>query len=235
MSESVWELTGSTNPGTAASIGPAADRANVYFVVDGYIAGEYLMESMIWGHTGGDAIRLIASFCDRSGATVPLKTSAVSTEVPTPISREPREALSLIQSALGLSITAVAAVLRVERPTIYSWLRSTATPNASNGQRIDSIVKLAEYWLSLSDGARLEGLRDEVLDGKSLFDLLKEEYLRTFTAESVMRELHRRSSDRLRRRSLRDIARDLEISSPDSTEFDVSTGRRIADEDVGDP
>jgi len=54
------------------------------------------------------------------------------------------EQLTLVQSFFGLGITQLAGVLRVQRPTIYSWLSDS--PDAlrgSNAKRLDLLFKLA--------------------------------------------------------------------------------------------
>jgi hypothetical protein len=201
------------------------------FFVEGFPLSNYPLKDWVLSHTGGDAVSLIAIACDRSGSIAPLKSQASPEVASRSRLREPQEALALIQSTFGLSITALAAVLRVERPTIYSWLRSTATPTLANSQRIERVANLAEHWLSLTVGQPLKDIRLEVLSGKSLLDLLLEEHLRTFSAETAMRELHKRlTGEPPPHPSLSEIARSRGISK-DSSEFDVVTGRRFSEQD----
>lgn len=229
MTESVWGLTGSTYFPNSAFQGPGdSDPTRVFVVYGGSPLGALPFGDWIVGHTCGDAAQLIVYACAGSGSTLRATRSPV-TAVPAPV-RDPAEALSAIQSTFGLSITALAGVLRVERPTVYAWLRATSSPTPTNRERLEKLADLADFWLSLSGGAPLEGLRTEVLSGRSLLELLSEEHLRTFAAESAMRELWKRNADRPRRRPLREIARSRGIAT-DSTEFDALTGRRLGYED----
>lgn len=231
MTDSRWDLTGSVSPGTAASDPKLGGYGDGFLVLRGSNLGANLLGDWIGWHTGGDAGRLIAIACSGSGSLGPLK----STEAPEiggqSLPRDPEEALTLIQSTFGLSITGLANVLRVERPTIYAWLRAQSTPTEPNRTRIERVANLAAYWLSRSGGAPLKELRAKVLNDKSLLDLLLEEHLRTFAAETAMREIGRRlTSGRERRPTLREIARSRGISK-DSVEYDALTGRRFTEED----
>jgi hypothetical protein len=226
----VWGLTGSAYPVQSIPEGQTVSDPSRVFVVYGVSPlGALPLGNWLLGHTCGDAARLMVIACDGSGSTLRATNSPVDT-VSAP-AREPAEALSALQSTFGLSITALASVLRVERPTIYSWLQATRIPTSANRERLEKLADLADHWLSLSGGAPLDGLRDEAISGKSLLELLCEEHLRTFAAESAMRELWKRAADRSERRpTLREIARSRGISK-DSTEFDALTGRRLGHED----
>lgn len=232
MTELARGLTGSAYPVTATPASPApANYPHRIFLLEEFPLSNYLLKNWVLSHTGGDAVSLIAIACDRSGSITPLKAQTSAEVASQSGVREPSETLALIQSTFRLSITALAAVLRVERPTIYSWLRSTATPTVANSQRIERVAGLAEHWLSLSGGQPLKDLRVEVLSGKSLLDLLLEEHLRTFSAETAMRKLHKSmTSEPPWRPSLSEIARSRGISK-DSSEFDAITGRRFSDQD----
>lgn len=236
MSNPTWAPTGSTYPLRTRDEGSGTQDAPVaiFIVGVGFIVGagrntEHPLEAWLDTHTGGDAARLIAIACDRSGSAV--RTTQLTAGISPPTPREAPEALAHIQSAFGLSVTALASVLRVERPTIYSWLRSTNVPTAANRQRIEQVANLADQWLALSGGSPPKDLRAEVLAGKSLLELLSEEHLRTFAAETAMRALWKRIGNAaVQRPSLREIALARGFSG-DSTEFDATTGRRFTDDD----
>lgn len=231
MSDAMRNFTGSLHR-SLAEPNDARDvaRTSPYAVYEAEVIGTRLLYTLVGEHTGGDAVRLIAIACDRSGSVSPVRPTKPLVELPGP-TRDPREALELIQSALGLSVTALATVMRVERPTIYAWLRASSTPTAANTARIERIAELAEYWLSISGGEAVNDLRAGVLDGKTLLELLSEEHLRTFATETAMRYLHKRSMDKPGQRpTLTEIARTHGISR-DATEFDALTGRRLSEED----
>lgn len=79
---------------------------------------------------------------------------------------------SILQE-LGLNISETARVLRVERPTIYSWLKD---PNANlrveNNERLRLVYELAVYWKGLGAG-KLQGRGAVSLpDGFTLLGLM---------------------------------------------------------------
>jgi len=60
--------------------------------------------------------------------------------------RSPAEQIIAIRSLLGLNVLELATILRVQRPTIYSWQSGTATPHYENGSRLRHIYELAQRW-----------------------------------------------------------------------------------------
>lgn len=81
-----------------------------------------------------------------------------------------------VQQALSLNVKELAAVLHVQRPTVYSWLRGErSNVRGSNRRRINEIAKVARAWTRMSDfpfGAAVRSELDE--SGRSLVDLLAE-------------------------------------------------------------
>jgi len=61
----------------------------------------------------------------------------------------PAADIALIRSALSLSIRELARVLRVERPTVYSWI-SGAQPRRDNAERLRILAELARQWSAVS-------------------------------------------------------------------------------------
>jgi hypothetical protein len=85
------------------------------------------------------------------------------------------EGLSVLQHYLSLNLSDLAAVLRVSRPTIYSWLRDESAPQAHNVSRMRQLFRVTRIWPGISRkpiGARL---RTPVAEGQSVFDLLCQE------------------------------------------------------------
>lgn len=60
----------------------------------------------------------------------------------------PRDQLSFIQAALGLSVSHLATVLKVERQTIYNWLQAEQPPalQARTRTRLAEIVDVSRKW-----------------------------------------------------------------------------------------
>jgi transcriptional regulator with XRE-family HTH domain len=74
-----------------------------------------------------------------------------------------------------MSITELARVIGVERPTIYAWMRAESEPHEANYRRLARVAALARKYGRFSPlGARV---RRPGADGTSLVDLLAEEPL----------------------------------------------------------
>jgi len=105
-------------------------------------------------------------------------TQEVTNEVPASKSKggpSVSDELAFIKAAFGMSISQLAAVLRVQRPTIYSWFDDESGPGtlrAANRKRLISLHKLAEKWNAISKRPLGSYLMFKVTDKKLLFDLL---------------------------------------------------------------
>lgn len=101
------------------------------------------------------------------------------------------EMLATIRAAFCLSISSLARVMRVQRPTIYSWMRHEVEPRSRSLQRLRAVWWLADLWLALAK----RPLRDEasipVVDDRSLMDLLSDEPLRGQVIEEHLRRFAR--------------------------------------------
>jgi len=63
---------------------------------------------------------------------------------------ETAEKLAFVQDQFSLNLSGVAAILRVSRPTVYSWLREDWDPQTHNLSRIERLYGLAQIWRRLS-------------------------------------------------------------------------------------
>ncbi len=98
-----------------------------------------------------------------------------------------RERLVAIRHYFGLSVSDLARILRVGRPTVYSWMREQSLPNRKHVERVESLASLAEAWRLASRHPIGPQLRSRVKGSKSLLEHMSEEELdeqamrRTFT------------------------------------------------------
>ena len=86
--------------------------------------------------------------------------------------------MASIRSAFGLTTKDLAAVLRVERQTIYAWIRGENDPSLDNSRRLRAIFSYAEEWNRLSKLPAKTALRVPL--GKNnvpLLDLLTQDHL----------------------------------------------------------
>ena len=83
-----------------------------------------------------------------------------------------QEKLAGIRRYLSMNITDMARVLRVGRPSIYSWLRDEARLRTAHWQRLEMIYKSAREWRKISDRPIGERLHRPLASGVTLLDLL---------------------------------------------------------------
>ncbi|QJR14205.1 hypothetical protein [Usitatibacter palustris] len=78
--------------------------------------------------------------------------------------------LGLIKAALGLTMSQLADVLQVGRPTVYSWMsdNASAEPREGNRTRIEEIYGCATKWLEKSQRPALGLGSNVVIDGRDI-------------------------------------------------------------------
>lgn len=91
--------------------------------------------------------------------------------------------LGFIRANLSLNITELAAVLKVERPTIYAWLRGDALPQQKNIERLALIYSYAEEWAKHALMPAGDLVRSKNKNGKSIVselsaDIIDERYVK---------------------------------------------------------
>lgn len=88
-----------------------------------------------------------------------------------------QEQLAAIQHYFALNIKELAEILRVSRPTVYSWLRTEQEPQLANLTRITELYELTRTWLTISIKPIGNWVRTPVAGGHTLVQLFSEEYL----------------------------------------------------------
>jgi hypothetical protein len=87
-----------------------------------------------------------------------------------------KEQIVAIRSLLGLNISELAGVLRVQRPTVYSWQAGTAEPHPDNGNRLRRTYEFALRWSRLCSEPLGEWVRKPLDEnGRTLVALLSDE------------------------------------------------------------
>lgn len=83
--------------------------------------------------------------------------------------------LDTIQNAFSLSVTQLADVLHVTRPTIYAWRQSDVTVPRDTGhaKRLHQLYMLVQKWQTLSPGEMGDIARAPLGKGDSFLELLK--------------------------------------------------------------
>jgi len=113
--------------------------------------------------------------CGSGGDSVVTKLIEVdesdSADVIAPLSHN--EMISAIRSSLSLQIKELAEILRVQRPTVYSWIKGEVEPSASNRERLQQIYRIALKWNGLCNFPAERLVRAAGTDGRSVLELLK--------------------------------------------------------------
>lgn len=138
--------------------------------------------------------------------------------------------VNAIRNAFGLTVTDLAGVLRVERPTVYSWLKDSAVPNPSRSQRIDALLRLAVAWVKSAGPDRKPDLQARTPFGPTLIEALRDDTLREFVLREHLALNGRvQGGDRLPV-DFAAIARQAGIAERSSFDYDVETGRPLSRE-----
>ncbi len=82
-----------------------------------------------------------------------------------------QDLLTEVRSRIGLNITQLAGALRVERPTIYAWLRGEQ-PNQSNRSRLEELAGVSELWAQLSVAPGSASLSRRIQSGETVLEAL---------------------------------------------------------------
>lgn len=114
------------------------------------------------------------------------------------------ETIAGIRSALSLQIKELAEVLRVQRPTIYSWINNEVEPSAGNRERMQQVYRIAAQWTRRCNLPAERLVRGSGTDGHSVLDLLKADkideadIIRRFERLAVERRKMKTEADRKR-------------------------------------
>ncbi len=160
---------------------------------------------------------------------------ASASNKPDPVWPQPtcQEMMAVIRSSLRLGVTDIAKILRVERPTVYAWMREESEPRLHRVERMGAVYAVAMEWRSLSSMPFGEVM--ETQETRHLVKLLSQ---KTLPREDISRlfkaqvEARRAAPDKPRRLyNLSDVARENGFKLPepraDDDEFDVFTGKRF--------
>jgi len=144
--------------------------------------------------------------------------------------RKVSEMVNSIRLAFGLNVKELAAVLNVERPTIYSWLKDDAEPSASNRERIAVAARLADAWVETSP-ENTQPPRNYVLqDGRALIQALSSPDLDEQILTNQLINEARRLAHSGPVKNFAAIARRASIPETSAADFDSATGRPLGPE-----
>lgn len=145
--------------------------------------------------------------------------------------------VSAIRSQLSLTITEVASILDVERPTIYAWLAERSEPQPRNRQRLREVIALAKQWAESSNLPAGDWVRREDETGTSVLQLLRrgegEKAAARLRGLAISAARTQPNARQTRLERLRQFTERQELKrSPEEEEagLDVMTGKRMGPE-----
>jgi hypothetical protein len=106
--------------------------------------------------TGSDPLRWLA-YCSHTSLTRSWYLFDPEPQAPALERRPVSKLVDTVRSAFKLSITELASVLRVQRPTVYSWLKDNPELRQENEERLRLMASLADEWLGLVSGMQEPG------------------------------------------------------------------------------
>ncbi len=145
------------------------------------------------------------------------------------------EIIATIRGSLSLQVKELAEILRVQRPTVYSWIKDEVEPSASNRDRLQQLYRIALRWKSFCRLPAERLIRWVGADGHSALDLLRGDNIdevevgRRFEKLARQRLKMKRDAD-LKRPTSGNIAQQLGLAADDVSDqqylIDAATGKR---------
>jgi DNA-binding transcriptional regulator YiaG len=180
--------------------------------------------------TGSDLANVLkmlgANLRARSGSSVRVHVSDVDyLDASKPVS----EAVDTIRKSFALSVTDLAAVLAVERPTIYSWLRDQAAPSRARAERLGNVLRYADLWTTNAASSSAAMMKAKTPLGRTLLEAFKEAVLPDEEITACLMGQARLSS-RSKTDVLMDSVRASAIPQRSDADFAQATNRPLGPE-----
>jgi transcriptional regulator with XRE-family HTH domain len=175
--------------------------------------------------TGANALQWL-TYCSHLPSTRTWSLFDTSKRAPILENRRTSQLVDTIRKAFRLTVTDLAAVLRVQRPTVYAWLKDDAELKAENEWRLHQVAELADEWLILVP----RGGGPDALEGpglsRDMITLLSLPDLDTEGSRAALADEARTVQSVSRRSRFRD---DLSTRAPrrSESEFDLETRRPL--------
>jgi len=118
-----------------------------------------------------------------------------------------QEKLAGIRRYFAVNVTAMARILRVGRPTVYSWLRDDPSLRANHARRIDEVYGLARKWRLMSNKPIGDFISRSLSSGGTLLDLLSAKTLDKSAIEKALAQVAETMNAEVRRASVVEIAK----------------------------
>lgn len=145
--------------------------------------------------------------------------------------------IAQVRGSLSLQITQLAAILGVERPTVYAWIKEQSEPRPQKRTRLKELYRLARRWDELSNDPLGRALTDVGSDGHAVLDfLLQSEIPHALVAHRFRAIARARGRNRAaasqEKRTVAEIAEEIGIDmtrvSEQNDQIDIVTGKRVS-------
>lgn len=104
------------------------------------------------------------------------------------------EQIKLIKDSFGLNMSAMAELLNVSRPTVYAWMKGETPKLEEHITHVMHVVKQAKIYESLNLDRPDNFIKRPMLNGESLFSLLKQERTISELDYALIKELDSKES-----------------------------------------
>jgi DNA-binding XRE family transcriptional regulator len=118
-----------------------------------------------------------------------------------------QEKLAGIRRYLSMNVTNLAKVLRVGRPTVYSWLREDADLRGEHAQRLEKIYRIARKWRMMSSRPVGAFLNQPLSAGETLLSLLSARTVDELAVQGAFDQIRNASSRTTRRQGVVEAAK----------------------------
>lgn len=104
------------------------------------------------------------------------------------------EQVRLIKDSFGINMSAMAELLNVSRPTVYAWMKGDTPKLEEHITHVMHVVKQAKIYESLNLDRPDNFIKRPILNGESLFSLLKQERTISHSNYALIKELDSKES-----------------------------------------
>lgn len=157
--------------------------------------------------TGGFANAQTVSYVP-SGALLPVRVlRSTDGHIDSDRLLDTQEKLAGIRRYLSMTVTDLAKVLRVGRPTVYSWLRDDADLRAEHAQRLETIYRIARKWRTMSSRPVGAFLNQPLMAGETPLSLLSARTVDELAVQRAFSQIRNASSRTTRRPSVLEAAK----------------------------
>jgi DNA-binding transcriptional regulator YiaG len=180
--------------------------------------------------TGSNPVQWLV-YCSHMSSTRSWSLFDREQQAPVLERRPVSDLVDTIRSAFQLSVTELASVLRVKRPTIYSWLKDNPELRPENEERLRLTASLADEWLKLVAGMRGDASLRGAAPSRDFVALLSSEVFDADGLRAALADEARAARSVTRRSRFRE---DLRSRVPRRSEsnFDVATRRPLGPEPI---